>query len=465
MAVDLDTDPTGLFRRVGRLVKTLDSVNAFSGTGDLSAGGLRSLGVLWNNIQAGYTTADRELIDGLFTQLDSARSSVSGIKSFVQQMAQEVVIEMVADGIGLNTRSLAEALAALDAQMKADTDSVDASTASTTSITAASGNVGDATVNISYKRTDGRANELVIAETLTLVCTSDAETGGGATEGQESWSATGTLPADDTLAWDYPKGSGVSTAVTAVSAAEDAGANLVTNGDFESWTSSALDNWTAATGVYGTDIKKQASTVFAGTYALEFLGDGSTLSAITQTTGASSGGTTATISPNTVYHHCLFLKRSDTLTQGVLELALINGDSGAILTDDAGNDCKNTLSYTGITTSYAAWKGSIVTPKNLPASVKIRLRLSTALDNGVSVYMDNLTLTAPDELYAGGPRLSVHSGATPSIRGDKNTVVVANDRAGAFQEAFQKLFDMRSLGLQLRSHSGGSETIDDAWIA
>ena len=76
-----------------------------------------------------------------------------------------------------------------------------------------------------------------------------------------------------------------------------------------------------------------------------------------------------------------------------------------------------------------------------------------------------------DSLYSGGPQAAIFSGKTPFTKGsaqvapDSFTITVTNDRAGEFQEWFERMFDMAAKGLILPSDSGGSETQSDALIA
>ncbi len=83
----------------------------------------------------------------------------------------------------------------------------------------------------------------------------------------------------------------------------------------------------------------------------------------------------------------------------------------------------------------------------------------------------------PFWIYAGGPYVSVFRGSADLINyqvypllGDIWTLAVTNNYGGHtadinFQTAFNRLFDMASLGLVLPSASGGGSTISDTLIA
>ena len=83
------------------------------------------------------------------------------------------------------------------------------------------------------------------------------------------------------------------------------------------------------------------------------------------------------------------------------------------------------------------------------------------------MYIDRLALAAATLAYNGGPYLAVFSGSTPFQKADSWTVNTTNSRGGAsyngtFQTAFDRLFNMRSLGLLLPS--AASPTISDGLI-
>jgi hypothetical protein len=101
----------------------------------------------------------------------------------------------------------------------------------------------------------------------------------------------------------------------------------------------------------------------------------------------------------------------------------------------------------------------------MPTALRIYYDLTTANTSGESIYLDHTSLTVATEAYTGGPMLSVHSGATDSIRDDTANVAIANDRAGTLQEWFDRLFDMKGKGLQLPSNSSAAETISDSVVA
>jgi len=67
------------------------------------------------------------------------------------------------------------------------------------------------------------------------------------------------------------------------------------------------------------------------------------------------------------------------------------------------------------------------------------------------------------ELYAGGPFVGIFSGATPAVNDDAWTLTVTNDRAGQFQEWYERAFDMRNKGFLLPT--SGVTLIPDSLIS
>jgi hypothetical protein len=149
---------------------------------------------------------------------------------------------------------------------------------------------------------------------------------------------------------------------------------------------------------------------------------------------------------------------------GVLEVSLTDG-GGVILTDDEGNDNKITVDLTTVGTTFVAKGASFRTPSLLPATAKLRIRLTTALENTKGVLIDHMALTPMAQLYPGGPSVAFFSTPDLAVSGDTWTVTVANDRAGEFQEYFERFFGMAQLGLILPSDASGSETIADTLIS
>jgi hypothetical protein len=167
------------------------------------------------------------------------------------------------------------------------------------------------------------------------------------------------------------------------------------------------------------------------------------------------------LEPNTVYAVNGYIKMDSTPAAGVLAIDLING-SNAVVNDDAGTANTITKDLTSVSTSYVAVNGFFRTPKALPATLKIRVRLSTALTSGRNVYIDHLAMAKATQAYtgadtsSGGPYIAIFRGSTEVIKNDKWTVTAVNNYGGLLQTGFWRLFNMPSLGFQLNSAASGS---------
>jgi hypothetical protein len=463
------TGTGGLFTRQGKFFQALRSANIYLGDTDLTGSETvpDAVGTSITDIYAQFASADQDVIDGLFTQRDSTRSALDGWKSYLKGRCEDALKKQVHRDVTLVDYTVEGALKELITQMSGsgglyspDND-VDASTVSATR-TAASANTGDGNLVVSVLRTDGRTNELALAETLEALCDSDSQEGG--TARNETWTVKGEPVASDPLKWDAPDGSGASATLTCVDATQDnAGGNLLTNSDFEDWTSNVPDNWTLLVGTAGTTIDDETVTIYDtdGTKSLEIIGDaGGTLTAIAQTFD-SSDGTEAELEPNTVYQINFWCKKSASLAAGTLQIGLVDGSNNAI-NDDAGTANTYSLANGSITTSWVAYSYTFLTPRVLPTTIKLRVRVSVALTDGESVYIDNLAMAEATELYTGGPWVSIFSGLTDYVIGDKITIAVSNNYAGTIQTYFDRVFGMRELGLQLPSDTAGTETIADS---
>ena len=110
-------------------------------------------------------------------------------------------------------------------------------------------------------------------------------------------------------------------------------------------------------------------------------------------------------------------------------------------------------------------------PRVLPPLVYLRIRITTAVSVGTSIFLDHAALALMAPLYSGGPSAAIFSGKTAftdaitQVDPDFFTITTTNDRAGEFQEWFNRLFGMSALGLILPSDTGGTETISDALIS
>lgn len=104
------------------------------------------------------------------------------------------------------------------------------------------------------------------------------------------------------------------------------------------------------------------------------------------------------------------------------------------------------------------------TPAVLPEIVYFRIRISTAISAGTSMYLDHAAMSRMQALYAGGPAVASFSGSTEWKAGDTATITATNDRAGLLGEWMERNFGLANLGITLPSDAGGAETVPDAVV-
>jgi hypothetical protein len=439
----------GFFTRLGRIAYSVALHNSYRGS---------TIGTRADIISDQFNSSQQPVRDLLYQNLAQQRAQMSAWPAYDAQMVRQTLIDMANASNPLSAKTVQVAMTALIAQMVADSDTVQANTVSV-SVATGSGNVGDAVCIASVKNAAGINMEYVIPELIVLTATNDSQSG-AVTAGYESWSVKSPVAQGDLLSWDWPKGSGVSASITAVPA-DDGGQQLLTNGDFEDWTvSNTPDNFAILVGSAGTTILR-AAVPYRGTYSLSFVGNGSQLTSVAQEFNDSTDGTTYRLLPSTVYALCVSVKVSATPSGGVLAFSLVDS-TNAVINNDAGD--ANTISkdLTTVSTTWVRVSGFFQTPALLPAEpLKLAVRLTTALENAKTVYIDDLTMVAPLPAYAGGPYLAVFPGATATVLGDNFTVTVSNNLAGQLQTWCNRVFSMTSMNMQLPSATS-SPSIPDS---
>lgn len=340
------------------------------------------------------------------------------------------------------------ALKELIRQMTAAAASVKRSTCAATP-TALAGNAGNGAIVVTTVRGDGVAQELCVPENLAVRCVADSYSG-QAVAGSETFRMYGeNATRFGTWGYDWPAGSGVATdlfVVDAQTGPSETG-NLLTNGGFENWPLSGLVGWTVDVGA----VTQSTSPVYAGAFALSMAG-GATLHAISQPLSPAPLAKVA-------YAVNCWVRVATVPAAGVLTIDLYDPLAAAVVNDDAGtpNSFTRTLS-TLVNNTWTNLNGVFRLPKAVPAGVKIRVRISTAMSGGSTLYIDHLAMAAVSDPYRGGPGVAVFGGSVPFAELDGWSVAVTNDRGGAslngtFQALFDRLFDMRGKRLQLPSNA------------
>ncbi len=461
MTIPLSTSPGGLFRRIGRNGFNLNSLNAYRGTADLSGASIVSLGTGTDNISGQYLATNQQLVDSLYSNRDQLRSSVSGFPYYLQSLAQNTLIKMADDDTALSSFTVQAAMTILISQMVTNSETVLANTVSATA-TPSVANTGTAVCAVSVKGPDGKNREYIFNETIVATATTDAQSG-SATAGSESWTAVGEIPQSDPMAYDWPLGSGAGNSY--ISNDPSAGGSYLANGDFEDWTANVPDNWSIVVGTAGVTVFQESTIVYRSSSALKILGTGAEQTCLKQLFNQSSGsGSTQNLLPSTVYAFNCFLRVSSVPGAGTLVFELTDS-AGTVINNDQAVANRSSKNLAAASTIYTAFNGFFQTPRVLPTTTpfNFRVRLSTALDNAKSVYVDDLILIPATEFYQGGPYIAIVPGSTNTVIGDKISIAVSNNWGGGFQKIFERYFGMRQLGMQIPSAAGGN-TINENLI-
>lgn len=220
------------------------------------------------------------------------------------------------------------------------------------------------------------------------------------------------------------------------------------------------NNTTGGTFTISTTTQGSANAFIGRSVELD--SDGSTLTTLYQT---------VSLEPLTQYAVNLWAMADVVPAAGGITVDLVDGIGGSVIADAQSTNNSFTISCPGLSTSFAARNGIFRTPRVLPAAAMLRIRITTAISAGTSVFVDHIAMRPMQQIYAGGPSLAIFSGKTDiaagavGVSGDTFTLTVTNDRAGKFQEWFDRNFDLRTKGILLPSDSSGSETINDSLIS
>lgn len=210
-----------------------------------------------------------------------------------------------------------------------------------------------------------------------------------------------------------------------------------------------------------TRITTGTSQVFAGSYSCQVKGNGSELTEIWNLIPQSQ------LAPNTAYGISLWACCDASIAAGVVKVELFDGS--AIINDTQGNANAISFNATALTTSFQhlnalqASECVFRTPAVLPPLVYLRIRLTTALTNAKSMFVDNVGMTPMTQAYSGGPFFSLFAGNTPWASADTISVVTTNNRAGVLREWCNRNFQMDQLNLLFPS--SGSPTIPDSVVS
>lgn len=447
--------PGNLFNRLGRLGKLVTQAGSYQSSQNTNfTDGTNGALVQF------ASEPDIQAILG--SNYKSILNGAGAAGSLASNVASQIIIRMVQEDNPQISANIILAIQEVIRQMKVAGAAVLQMTVGATP-TVFSG-TGNGVVVASAKAPNGLPLENAFAENVLLSCTADSYSG-NATAGNESFSLSGAAAETNFFNADWPLGSGSSTSLSAISGASNSQGNGLTNGSLENWSANIPANFAIETGA--ATIFREQGIVYDGTSSLRLTGDGSTLSAFSQSFNSTSG-TTARLAPSTQYSFNLFARRDGTAAGAGQLIVELTDSSGVPILDSAGTVNNLTVSLTGLTTNFAAYNTTFRTPTQLPATAKIRFRLSTALTTGRSVYFDRLSMGLMSQLGPSQIFAAVHSGSVPFAAGDRATITTSNSRgAGGTLNTFQTLL-ARLLSVMISSQfllpSSNTPTINDGLI-
>jgi len=371
---------------------------------------------------------------------------LESINSFVIDAIRQE--ESVFDG------TMVTALKRLQSVMTTNSKSFAAVGTSSLTYTAGSGNQGSGTILARAYRP--ASSSIFLQEMFTETLNGSCIVGGNVSNfgaATFSISGLGAVPQSNTV---YPTGvgtspsagSGVRTNITCTSASLTSslgtpGFSLLSNGDFESWSATNTPtNWEIVTGTAGTQITR-GSVAARGTYALQFVGDGTTLTRVRQQI-ASANGAPASVSAETNYS-IMFMAKISAAATGTVLVALRDSSGNVVGSAITLNLASLTTSYVIQSTSFSVARGS------LPTTLYLDIYSTTAIQSAKTLMIDELIFSPMTPLYAGGPSVTAYSGSTDWNADDTFKIAVVSDSTttGKFMKSFARWCKTESLGIFL----------------
>lgn len=430
------TGAGGLFTHLGPIIARINSLNTLGGT-TLDADLLTlvtAFGTYWLPPEgvASYYEGLKSQVAGMRTGLASFGDSRLADHALVGSQLR------LSEGAGLD-----EVLTALWRDMTEQSRRVKASYCAAGAVTAASGNAGDGTAYVDLTLDgynaplagglalpwyDGLRSQLCVpSETMTLECVADSATDGLA-EGAEQWAWSGgpAYAPLDCRAEGSGRGPGVLTA--------DGGANVLSNGSFDSWGSAAPAGWTAAGGSAG-DVSQDTAVYHRGTGSAKVLGGAASIRLSQSLSGLTYGRRR---------YHLGFAVRASAAAPAATVRACLSG-TGFPAVGEAQ------IAGGSLSTSWQLVGGWGTVPSPVPASWAFTVEV-TGLPSGTTVWIDSAHLTPAT--YHGGVCAAVKSGGTPWRRGDRLTWTLTNNQAGKFQDYFRRWYRVQLPSITVGSSQG-----------
>lgn len=448
------TGTYGLFTKLGLIGGFISDINTFQ----KSLANVKSPALVNKFTSNGKTKIVLNYIPAVDSQISSVSNLVPGV--FVD-VAESVLIDSVTTNDPLIPATVDDCLIELVSQMKNDNITVQKITNTVT----VSDPSGLNLVRVSLINSDGGPNQHTIAEKIRLEVTSDSFTGGAAA-GNETLTVITKDAAEDVFNYDYPAGSGSAVTLerTNMNASSSEG-NSVTNGNFtlfDTDTPTIPNNWNAITsyGVAGTNWLISSNGLKIQNLASVRL----------------QQDISSSVRAKNVYHvHFRFkLNSSVVLSSGSITVDLVDS-SGNTMVDNSNTYLAKSVLFSSINLAnlgvYQDVDATFVVGSKTPTTVFLRIMCNGTDQTGVTVELNRLVLTEMQELYDGGPYISLLGLDSDTLYSGQRidiTITKSLDGGGTFtnntfQVLFDRLFEMSSKGITLPSST--IPTVLDSLIA
>ena len=462
------TSFSNLFTRLGKLFGMAEDLRTHQTAMEASLA----------SIVGTYSSGEIERARSIISNLQNRINSTGSILADIDRACEETLIEeMDADllaasgGAGLNRKNIKDAVIELIRQMIADSERIEVHTPSIAATSSVTG-TGDGTMVTCIAAPRKYTADIVPIspnirqELIRATCVNDSMNK-RVPSGMEEFIVEGQRSVSRTNK-DWPEGSGTSQRVIVASPSVDGamgpGRNVLTNSDFEEWTSDTPDNWTISTGTASTHVFRTTGS-YLGTNALLIRGNGSTTTAVKQTLGDNES-TLGKLVPDKCYSLSFYAKKSGTTANaGALQVAVKNSGGTILNNGHVSFQASKSIAHGTLTTSYVLHTVDFITPLVLGDGVYVEVATTTAFNSNADVHVDHLVLAEMHRPVPGGEAFNIIAGSTGFVEGDFMTAQTTNNGAGKFAIEFDRFFDMSGMGLQLPAASGGPITRADSLIS
>lgn len=428
MAVNL----TDLYNRLGKLMgiakAQIDArsslIDRVTGAGVFTGAGLDSQ----------YTAATRYMITPVLDYfLDIYRSSDASVRRAIDGGVKTLTEMVYADNPNI-PKSAIPAIAELNRQMRAASQTLLQNTVTFSSFTPSGSNVGNGTVMFHSNR-----SQMSPSETIRFECIGDVTT--GATAGRELFQVTGGIRVSDVTSNLWPGGSGAN--LVAASSDYTDTANAVQNGSFESWAGGVPNNWNVISN--GAQFTQGSVRRYRGT------------SSLTITQGPATAVLRQTL-PSFV------ISPGQRIFFGAWSQCTINTpqDWYLYLKDGAGNILA-TVTWDSTMTSWTQGTASYTYPLSAPVTtVTLEIDSGTPSVGPAVIDMDCVHLFVPQQAGTNGQFFQIISGSTNWRVGDYITASFSNNYASNVLTYTERFFAPFANGIELPV--SGSPTIGNTVI-